>query len=375
MNNSVKILHTADWHLGAAFSYLSHGKRQTRKTELLLTTEKILNICQKNEIPLLLLSGDVFDSNSVDADTVSAFLGSVRRHSDTRVVISAGNHDPLTADSPFLCSPLPENLYIFGTNDECIYFEDIGVRVYGKSFKNVYMQSSERFSLIPPTDDIINIMVLHGDTAADSNYNGITPEFIRNSGMDYIALGHVHTFSGIKQLDSVYYAYPGCPEPHGFDETGEMGVICAVVSKGKVEHQFVPTAARRHETVRIDIGAASDNAAAAEIIKTELRSRFGGTYDKNLYKIILCGEIRENVNISTDEILGRLTDDVFFAKMRNETRFSVDLQSLSLENTLKGKFVKAMLERISAEQGNKALESALNIGLGAFFTEVKYDEN
>ncbi len=375
MNNSVRILHTADWHLGAAFSYLSHAKRQTRKAELILTGEKILNICKKNEIPLLLLPGDVFDSNSANADTVSAFLGCVRKYSDTRVVIAAGNHDPLTADSPFLCSPLPQNLYILGTNDECIYFEDIGVRVYGKSFKNVYMQSSERFSIIPPTDDIINIMVLHGDTEADSNYNRITPEFIRNSGMDYIALGHIHTFSGVRQLDSVYYAYPGCPEPHGFDETGEMGVICAVVSKGKVEHQFVPTAARRHETVRIDIGAATDNAAAAEIVKAELRSRFGETFDKNLYKIILCGEIQENMNISTDEVLARIADDVFFAKLRNETRFSADLQSLSNENTLKGKFVKTMLEKISAEPDNKALDSALNIGLRAFFTEVKYDEN
>ena len=43
--------------------------------------------------------------------------------------------------------------------------------------------------------------------------------------MDYIALGHIHKFSGIKRIGNTYYAYSGCPEGRGFDEEGDKGII------------------------------------------------------------------------------------------------------------------------------------------------------
>lgn len=378
MAETVRILHTADLHLGASLSFLGGTKRATRKAELLLCLDRLFSLCRTNEIPLLILSGDVFDSNAVDTDIVTAFLSSVKNNGQVRVVFAAGNHDPLTSDSPFLNNSLPENLTVLGTDDTCVYFEDINTRVYGKSFKSVYMAASERFSITPPGDNVINIMVLHGDLGSDtvSPYNSISQEFLRNSGMDYVALGHIHTFSGVKQTDSVYYAYPGCPEPHGFDESGNAGVICAEVGKNYLKHRFVPTAARTHETVNIDISAATDNETAASVILDELKSRFGENYGKNLYKIILTGGLSEEVRINTAEIKARLDNEVFYLKIKNCTHIDTDLSVLAHENTLKGKFVKIMLEKINAEPQNaEKLKTALGIGLKAFRSEVKLDEN
>ncbi len=47
--------------------------------------------------------------------------------------------------------------------------------------------------------------------------------------MDYVALGHIHAYSGARTAGRVPYAWPGCPEGRGYDECGEKGVIIADV--------------------------------------------------------------------------------------------------------------------------------------------------
>ena len=244
MSNTVRILHTADLHLGCEFAFLSASERAKRKAELIICCENIFKICHANSIDFLLLSGDVFDSNNVDEQTVNAFVSCFKLAPNTQVIYAAGNHDPLTANSPFLRDNLPENLTILDTCDQVVHFENKGVNIYGKSFASTYMQGSESFSLPISDDGRINIMVLHGDLGSDmsSGYNAITKDFIKNSNMDYVALGHIHEFSGIQVVGKTRYAYSGTPEPHGFDETGNKGVICANIGKDTFEYRFVPTA-------------------------------------------------------------------------------------------------------------------------------------
>ena len=54
-----------------------------------------------------------------------------------------------------------------------------------------------------------------------------------DNGFDYVALGHVHTYSGILKYDSMYYAYSGTPEPRRYGETGEKGIICGTLDKNE----------------------------------------------------------------------------------------------------------------------------------------------
>ena len=77
-----------------------------------------------------------------------------------------------------------------------------------------------------------------------SDYNSVTPGFIESSGMDYIALGHIHKHTEIRRLGKTFYAYPGCPEGMGFDELGEKGVYIGEISKGGNSLEFLPTARR-----------------------------------------------------------------------------------------------------------------------------------
>ena len=378
MENKIRFLHTADLHLGAAVSSAAAVSSE-RRNEALLTLERLFALCKANEIPLILIAGDLLENNSVEPKFFEGFLRCVNMHPDITVVFAAGNHDPLTADSPFLNGGLPENLIVLGTEDECVELANLSVRIYGKSFGRVYMQGKNNFSIPAVHDEKLNIMVLHGETGNDlgGDYNTVTKTFIEASGMDYIALGHIHAFSPPEKSGSTYFAYSGTPEPHGFDELGAKGVIVGEISKSDFRYEFVPTAKRRYEVAFTDISEAPTSADAAEIITKTLAEKFGNGYENNFYKIILTGEIPNDAIIDADEIYSRLKDTLYFVKIRDNTRPLVDLEILKNENSLKGKFVKLMCEKISAaEKSDKEkLQKALYIGLKAFSSEVKYNED
>ncbi len=374
--NSVKILHCADIHIGAAESSLG-VLAESRRAETLITFEKIINLAKENTVDILLIAGDLFNSNDISkalVDRVFECFGSIP---NIKIVYAAGNHDPLSLDSPFKKYKTPENVYILDTKDCFVEFSDLNTRVYGKSFKEVYMQGVSRFSL--NTDpDFINIMCIHGELRSDlgSDYNSITSEFIQNSGMDYIALGHIHKRTDISKIGNTYLSYCGCPEGQGFDELGEKGVYLGSVSKSGCNLQFVPLAKRLHLCESVDINGVNSSAEISDNIINFLKQKYPDSYAENLYKIILTGEISEETFISIPEISNRLNAAVYFAKVKNKTKIKIDFELLSREKTLKGIFVKNMLTRIdSAEaQEKQQLKAALDLGLKAFGGEVTYDE-
>lgn len=374
--NSVKILHCADLHIGALETSLG-TLASSRQAETLITFEKIVELARESQVDIILIAGDLFNSNNVDKTFCDTVFERIANIPDISVVYAAGNHDPLNFDSPFRKHSLPKNLFVLDTKDSFVEFPNLNARVYGKSFKEVYMQGSPRFSL-ETDDNFINLMCIHGDLRSDigSDYNSITSEFIQNSGMDYIALGHVHKRSDIGKIGNTFVAYCGCPEGQGFDELGEKGVYVGNVSKDCCNLQFISVAKRMHLAENVDITGLSSSSEIAEHILQTIKAKYPNNYFENIYKIILTGSIDDGVIISLAEINARLQESLYFSKMRDKTEIKIDFETLSQENTLKGVFVKNMLSRIENSDADEKekLQYALNIGIKAFSGEVNYDE-
>lgn len=376
--NTVKILHCADIHIGAALSYLGDTAAQ-RRYETLLTFERIIDTAVTEGVQIIAAAGDIFDSNGAEDSFVNAVFDKIAWVPEIKVVLALGNHDPLSADSPFNNPKLPQNLFVLGTKDDCITFDDLKTRVYGRSFEDVYLKGEERFSVTPPEDGCVNLMVLHGELRSDlnSNYNSVTAGFIKSSGMDYIALGHIHKRTEPQKIGDTYYAYCGCPEGQGFDETDEKGVYIGQIGRGLCDLRFVPMSKRRHICEKIDVTGINSSAEISTAAVTLLREKYGEQYGENLYKIELTGSISEDFNLNLTEILSRVSEKVYYAKIKDRTELSVDTEKLAGEISLKGLFVKNMLERINSanEEEREALENALKLGLRAFGTEVVYNED
>ncbi len=376
--DTVKILHCADVHIGVADSSL--GKlAAARRYETLLTFEKIIDAAKNNGVQIIAIAGDLFDSNHIGPSLTKPVFEKIASVPQIKVIFAAGNHDPLDSDSPFIREPRPDNLFVFGTEDECITFDSLKLRVYGRSFGSVHMRGETHFSIIPPDDGYINLMVLHGDLRNDMNsdYNAVTPAFIKSCKMDYIALGHVHKRTEIGCCGSTYMAYCGCPEGQGFDELDEKGVYIGNIGKGICDLEFLPISKRRHISEKIDITGLSETQEISDKILSTLKEKYGEETVNNLYKIELIGKIAENAVISTEQLTSRLSEKLYYVKIKDKTEFDIDLKLLSLEKNLKGIFVKNMLRMLddTEPQNRESIEYALNLGLKAFNSEVPYDED
>lgn len=262
---SVKIVHAADFHLDSAFGALSAEQARQRRRESRELLTRLSNYVNQNGVDLVLLAGDLFDSDTTYRETLEALseaLGTMQ----ARVFIAPGNHDPYSAKSPYATLSWPENVHVFTSKTvERVELSELRCAVYGAAFTAPVQDESLLAGFRAPEDDFIHLMVLHGDiSAAESRYDPLTKGQIKESGIDYLALGHTHQFGGFLREGQTTYAYSGCPEGRGFDELGEKGILTGTVERGKAELSFVPFVRRRYEVLNVDVtGRSAEDALRA----------------------------------------------------------------------------------------------------------------
>ena len=89
---TIKILHTADLHLDSAFETLSPGKAAIRRAELRALPKKIAALAVREKADVVLLSGDLLDSDSLYRETGEELIENLAKI-PAPVLIAPGNHD------------------------------------------------------------------------------------------------------------------------------------------------------------------------------------------------------------------------------------------------------------------------------------------
>ncbi len=373
----VKIIHSADFHIGAELSNLGI-LAENRRYETLETFGKMVSLCNEKKVEFCLISGDLFDSNNSGIAFLDAVLGYIKSAPDTEFLYVAGNHDPLDPSSPFWEKDLPSNFFVFGTDFEVKDYPFKKVRFIGKSFSHSSMNAAA-FDRSLLSDEYVNIMLLHADLFADSSspYNPIGREFIESLGVDYLALGHIHKRSDIMRFGNTFLAYPGCPEGQGFDEDGIKGVYLGEIDKGVSRLSFERLSRRAFIVAEINLSNAETAFDAANIILEKIKSDHGEKFAENLYKIVMTGRNKNCSLIKPAEVLAIVSPSLYFVKIKNELKPDYDLDLLRRQVGLKGLFVNKMLEKIDAAALDEkaSLEEALYLGLEAFEGQVQYNEN
>ncbi|QES92838.1 exonuclease subunit SbcD [Empedobacter brevis] len=94
----MRILHTADWHLGKKLDSFS------RLEEQILVMNEIVEIANEQQVDLVLIAGDLFDNFNPSVEAVELFYKTLKRLSDNGkrpVIAISGNHDsPSLIDAP-----------------------------------------------------------------------------------------------------------------------------------------------------------------------------------------------------------------------------------------------------------------------------------
>ncbi|MBP8640170.1 MAG: DNA repair exonuclease [Oscillospiraceae bacterium] len=356
----IKLLHAADLHLDSAFEALSPEaaeKRRQGQRELLFSIEEI---AEKRGVSAVLLSGDVFESNSIRSETQRDFNSALGALS-CPVLISPGNHDPYSARSVWETMRLPENVYVF-KNAELEPVEFLGVRAlfWGAGFQNTFSKPLLR-GFVPPEKNIEkpNIMIIHGDLSTGAaDYNPISREDLIKSGMDYVALGHIHARSPLQKAGETAFAYPGCTEGRGYDETGEKGVLIITISENGVSSEFIPLGGVRYEIINVNIGG-------KDVVQA-IESTVSGLSQNDCCRIILSGECGElpDVNSLRKVFEGRFRE----LQLRDETTLKRDVWTQKGQNTLSGVYLDRlyiMYNAASNVEEREKIELAARYGLSA----------
>ena len=97
--NSVKILHTADIHIGARDAFLGVNA-ESRRFETLLTFEKIVDLAREKGVQILAIAGDLFDQNGIEAEFVTTETSVTAYFAHGGILYRlniAGNHEEAAA--------------------------------------------------------------------------------------------------------------------------------------------------------------------------------------------------------------------------------------------------------------------------------------
>ena len=347
---SLKIIHCADVHFDSAMSGLPDtSKVNIRREEMKETFKEIINLSENAD--MLLIAGDLFDGKNVSKSTLAFLKESFSKIPETKVYIVAGNHDYMGTDSVYRQFDFGENVHIFGTEMECV--EEAEYDIYGTSFKTANDERKMLDGFCVKNPDKINICLMHANLGG-ADYNPLKISEIEKSGLDYLALGHIHKASEVKRAGAAYYAYCGCPEGRGNDETGEKGVYAIELAKGNmVSAHFIPVCHRMYIDEEIDI----TDAVNYDEITDKINEKYQG--DKNIYRFTLTGacDFVADTEVLKEKIAG------FSVTVRDKTTTSIDLDALSGDFSLKGLFAKFALENrecMTEEEFNEAVKAGLS---------------
>ena len=328
----IKILHSADWHLDAPLL----GKEELKKA-LASVPVKLANLCKEENCDLVLLSGDLFDG-APSADSVAA-LKKALAQMGVPVFITPGNHDFVTPGSIWLTEVWPENVTVFTENQvKSQVLDGLDCTIYGAAFTSMDCPALlEGFRASHTTR--YGIGIFHGDpTMVSSAYNPITQTQIRQSGLDYLALGHIHKAGSLLCGDTLCL-WPGCPMGKDYGEPGEKGAYIITLDHS-VSSKFVPLDTPRFYDLTLTV-----KGSAQEVLEKILPP--AGSMD--YYRITLTGE-SEKLDIPL--LLGAFSH-IPHLELVDTTVAPVDVWKALGTDTLEGQYFGMLKEAMDATPDEK----------------------
>lgn len=349
----MKFIHCADLHLDSKMSAnLDKESAKDRRAEILDTFVQMVRYASKNKIEAVLIAGDLFDTKNISATVRNTVLHSITSHLDITFYYLRGNHDR----DNFLSGleEIPANLKMFGP--QWTTYEEAGGRITVSGLElSAENAGAADISLIPDPQRF-NIVMLHGqetERQAKDKAECVNIRAFRNKGIDYLALGHIHTYKK-EPLDARgVYCYAGCLEGRGFDECGGHGFVVLDVdgNTGKFTHEFVPFAKRRLYTVNVDVTGCQTTAEM--VSETDMALQKEGCSEGSLVKIVLGGMLDVECEKDISYLLSRFRSRYYFVKVCDETTLKVDMDDYRFDGSLKGEYVRQVMADPSITEEEK----------------------
>ena len=227
----MKFLHTSDWQIGMKAESVGNHAGHVRE-ERLEAAKRVVQAARDHGAELIVVTGDTFEDNAVDRLLVRR-VGEILRSFPGPVYLIPGNHDPLVPGSVWEHGVWAEaaNLTLLGASepvelDACILYP---------------CPLREKYSTRNPTSWINAkdaakpaIGLAHGNVEGMLNGEQDYPiprDAAARLGLDYLALGHWHSYSRYDGPDGVCrMAYAGTHETTKFGERDSGNAVIVEIA-------------------------------------------------------------------------------------------------------------------------------------------------
>ena len=289
----LRFVHAADLHLDSPFRGIrSEAPEHVADTLHRATFDayrNIIDLCLREHVDALLVAGDIYDGADRSLRAQLKFVEGLARldTAGIRSFICHGNHDPLDGWEARL--DLPSGCFRFGaevTGEPVFPGEPERATVYGVS----YPRREVRENLSPLFADAaasrgFGIGLLHANVGGNLDHDSYAPcsvADLADTGLDYWALGHVHTRRVLRQ-ERPTVVYPGNPQGRHPNEPGARGVYLVDVDDyGVVGLEFRAVDVVRWETLLLDIGGLETEQALIDAANDLAESALAATYGRSV---------------------------------------------------------------------------------------------
>ncbi len=342
----IKIIHCADLHLDSPMeTHMTEEQASIRNTEIIRSFLRLTEYAEKNDVRAVIIAGDLFDGERVKVRTVDEILDAIRRTPKVDYLYLAGNHDG--AAYVFADHDIPDNLKSFRREWTTYEYDDAAVSGVEICEANAY----SLYSQVPHKEGVINIVTLHGQTGTVSGVDQINLSELRNKGIDYLALGHIHTYAKQSLDDQGICCYAGCLEGRGFDECGPKGFVLLTIDSGRIQHEFVPFSCRQLHRIPVDITGLTKNSEIGQKMKKAAQDIPSG----DMVEFLLSGEADPTANIALSYLHNLIKSDFFFVKVKDETHMAIHPEDYKNDISLKGEFIRLVLASDASEEDKAAM--------------------
>lgn len=356
----MKFIHTSDIHIDSPLtSRLPSDKVRARRRELLQNFGRLVSEARALGAEAIIIAGDLFDSERISRKALDTAFDIIEGASDIVFFYLQGNHEGET----FLASgrALPGNLKTFGK--DWTYYQLGDVIVAGRSEIREGM-----FESLSLPSDSKNIVILHGEIRDKS----AAPESIglkeaAGRSIDYLALGHYHSYSAEALDDRGVAVYSGTPEGRGFDEVGDKGYVLLDTDHPRLKFSFKSFASRKLHIAPIDISGA---VRTAEINERAARALHSIPYS-DIVRVELCGKYFPTLWKDTDSLVREFGDRFYYFEVKDSSRIAINPDDYRLDKSLKGEFIRTVSADESLDEETK--EKIIACGINALMGEELFE--
>jgi len=346
-------LHAADLHLDTPFSGV--GRVDARLAETLRDAtigafDRLVTAATERSVAFVVIAGDVYDGPERGVRARLAFRDGLLRLARAGIpsFIVHGNHDPVEEGWSAIRA-WPEGITVFGAGGVTTFPVQRGGQVlalvHGISYaqRSVTENLALRFKRAP--EECFQVGVLHCNAGANGDHAPYSPcsvEDLVARGLDYWALGHVHTRQFLRE-GKPWIAYPGniqglSPKPA---ERGAKGALLTSVDDDRVTSiEFLPLDIVRFDECELDVSRLIDLVGLVDsVVEVSLEQaathegrtvvlRVSLTGRGAVHQDLRRGTIRESVLLPARAALKSATQNVWLDVIDDYTRPDLDIEEL-----------------------------------------------